>query len=83
MRKVLNQVQPCSTSSKHVFKVCVYNQEVRDLVNDNEHHVCFQDDWAEGHVHDVVASDAEEARRVVENRFPPDDGFVVDRVSAA
>ncbi len=60
-----------------VFEVSIYNKEVRSEVQENRSHDYFDDHWADVRVRDVVASDADEARRLVAERFPADDGFVI------
>lgn len=63
-----------------VFEVAIYNKDVRALVKQNESHTYFDDDWADVQVRDVVARDEGEARSLIAERFPPDDGFVVQAV---
>lgn len=70
-----------STVGHHVFEVSIYNKEVRSLVKENQSHHYFDDQWADIQVRDVVARDETEARRLIAERFPPDDGFVIDGIS--
>ena len=65
-----------------MFKVCVYNAEVRELVKSNRSHGLFDDDWAEVHCQQVCASDEGEARQMAEKRYPAKDGFVVSEITA-
>jgi len=51
------------------------------VVRDNQSHHYFDDHWADVRVRDVVARDEAEARRLIEARFPPDDGFVITAVT--
>ena len=60
-----------------VFEVAIYNKDVRSLVKDNQSHTFFDDNWADAQVHDVVARDEDTAREMIAERFPPDDGFVI------
>lgn len=70
-----------TTDDQRVFEVSIYNEEVRCQVRENRSHHYFDDNWADVRVRDVVARDAEEARRVIAERFPPDDGFVITDVT--
>jgi hypothetical protein len=64
-----------------IFEVALYNEAVRELVNHNQKHCYFDDRWAKLQTRDVVARDEVEARTLIAERFPPQDGFVVQRVS--
>ncbi len=64
-----------------VFEVALYNEAVRALVKDHRAHGHYDDRWAKLQVRDVVARDEREARSLIEERFPPKDGFIVKRVS--
>ncbi len=66
-----------------VYEVCIYNRDVRSLVKDNKSHTLYDDEWADAHTHDVVARDEEAARAEICRRFPPADGFVIERVALA
>ncbi|MBO6520908.1 MAG: hypothetical protein JJ900_06770 [Rhodospirillales bacterium] len=63
-----------------VFEVSIYNKEVRSLVKENMSHDFFDDHWADEQVRDVLAETADEARKLVGKRFPPDEGFVIASV---
>lgn len=67
-------------SGQKVFEVAIYNTAVRDLVKDHKSHSTLDDQWADVQIRDVVARDENEARRVVEERYPPTEGFVIDRI---
>ncbi len=64
-----------------VFEVAVYNREVRALVKENRSHDFYEDHWADTQVRDVLADSEREAQSLAEERFPADDGFVIERVS--
>jgi len=68
------------TEGNQVFEVAIYNHEVRRLVKENQSHRFFDDHWADVQLHDVLARDEREARALIAMRFPPDDGFVVEKV---
>lgn len=63
-----------------VYEVSLYNKDVRSLVKENRSHNNFDDHWADTQLHDVVALDEDEARRMVSERYPADDGFVIETV---
>jgi hypothetical protein len=68
------------TNGQHVFEVSIYNKNVRSLVKENQSHKTYDDQWADNRIHDVVALDEDHALRLISERFPPDDGFVVNGV---
>ena len=70
--------KPCD--GEQVYEVSLYNKDVRSLVKENLSHDVFEDHWADSQKHDVVACDEVEARRMVAERFKPDDGFVIEGV---
>lgn len=68
------------TNGQQVFEVSFYNKEVRSLVKQNQSHLFFDDQWADNQVHDVVALDENHARKLISERFPPDDGFIIEDI---
>jgi len=72
---------PRTIAGQRVFEVSIYNEEVRSQVRDNQSHLYFDDQWADVRVRDVIARDEAEARRLIAERFPPDDGFVIAAVT--
>ncbi len=64
-----------------VYEVSVYNKDVRSLVKENQSHTEFDDHWADSQRHDVVATGEDEARRLVDERYPESDGFVIEAVT--
>jgi hypothetical protein len=67
-------------SGHRVFEVALYNKEVRRLVARRQRHSFFEDLWAEQQRRNVVARDEVEARRLISERFPPEEGFVIEGV---
>ncbi len=59
------------------YEILVFNKVVRDLVEREEHHRHYKDDWADIHHERVEAFDLPGARRRAEARFPARDGFVI------
>jgi len=68
------------TAGTQIFEVSIYNKEVRSLVKENRSHLFYDDQWADVRVHDVLAEDEDQARALTVERFPPDDGFVIDTI---
>jgi len=68
-------------NGQHVFEVAIYNQEVRSLVKENLSHDFFDDYWADTQLRDVCAKDMNEAKKLIAERFPPEDGFIVEKVA--
>lgn len=70
-----------ASSDVQVFEVALYNERVRALVNQRRRHGRFSARWAQIQVRDVVARDEDEARLLIAERFPPEDGFVVEGIA--
>lgn len=68
------------SKGRRIFEVSIYNREVRALVKENRRHTHYDDQWADLHVHDVIADDEVEARTLIAHRFPPEDGFVIQSI---
>ncbi|MBT3306632.1 MAG: hypothetical protein HN377_09125 [Alphaproteobacteria bacterium] len=68
------------TNGQRVFECSIYNKAVRSLVKENQSHEIFDDKWADDLIHDVVAVDEDDARRLISERYSPDDGFVINAV---
>lgn len=67
-------------SGKQLFEVSLFNREVRALVRENQHHDVFDDDWASDQRREVIAVNEEEARDVISQRYPKDEGFEIAAV---
>jgi len=65
----------------YVFEVFIYNKDVRAMVKENRHHQYFDDQWADVHVRNVTARNESEAKSIISKRFPPEEGFVIQRVT--
>lgn len=63
-----------------VYEVAIFNQDVRQLVGRNQKHSYFDDRWARPQTRNVVARDEIEARQLLAERFPPEEGFVIQRL---
>ena len=67
-------------SGKKLFLVAVYNKDVRSMVKENQSHSFFDDFWADIQNHDICASDEDEARVLLAEKFPPAQGFVIENI---
>jgi len=65
------------TNGQHIFEVSIYNKDVRTLVKENQSHAIYDDQWADNHIHDVIALDEDHARRLIAERYSSEDGFVI------
>ncbi|MBM3503571.1 MAG: hypothetical protein FJX65_06820 [Alphaproteobacteria bacterium] len=68
---------------KKRWEVLVYNKLVRDLVEQDQHHRYYKDDWADVHHEQVEAPDLAGARRRATARYPARDGFVIVEINEA
>lgn len=64
-------------NGKRLFEVSLFNREVRALVRENQHHDVFDDVWAVDQRREVIAGDETEARDVISQRYPEEEGFVI------
>ena len=65
------------------FEVAVFNQEVRDLVQNGQSHRDFTDDWADIHLIEISAPDVATALSKIRSRYPETRGFVINGVHEA
>jgi hypothetical protein len=63
-----------------VYQVALVNTKVRALISEKKRHRYFDERWANVQVKDVVARDEGEAWELICERFPPEDGFVVEAI---
>ena len=68
------------TNGQRIYEVSFYNKEVRSLVKENLSHKFFDDQWADNHIHNVLASNEEHARMLTTELYPSGDGFVINRI---
>jgi len=67
-------------SFKQFYHVTFYNKTVRALAKDNKSHPEYEDHWGDAHTQDVAAHSEHEAKQKLFQRFPPQDGFVIEQV---
>ncbi|MGB0554335.1 MAG: hypothetical protein ACPGQV_17485 [Alphaproteobacteria bacterium] len=65
------------------YEVAVFNQAVRDAMEDGERHPFLKDDWADIHWIDVRAYTPGAARQKIEVRYPSFRGYVVTDIQEA
>lgn len=69
---------------KHqTYLVTVYNKAVRALLKENRSHAFFSDLWADAHTQNVSAPSEADAHREAARRYPPEQGFVIERIVLA
>jgi hypothetical protein len=64
------------------FEVAVYNQEVVEAMAKGLRHRHLKDDWAENQYFQITAESPDAARRKIEARYPPDNGYVISSIEA-
>lgn len=69
-----------SCKGRKAFEVTLYNREVRSALKDNKSHLIYGDHWADYQVQDVEAATETEALSSILKRYPPEEGFVVERM---
>jgi len=66
-----------------IYECAIYNQKVRELVDRKRRHSYFDNRWADIQRRDVVARDEVEALSLIAERFPPEDGFIVEDIAVS
>ncbi len=67
----------------HTYEALLYNQVVRDLLQDDKHHHYLDDAWAENRYVEIEAEDEDQARAMLERHYPADIGFVIGEILEA
>ena len=70
------------TDGRNAYEVSIYNRDVRAAVKGNQSHILFGDQWADLQFQDVHAQSETEARKLISRRYPPDQGFVIEELTA-
>tara|TARA_B100000315_G_scaffold242685_1_gene265146 strand:- start:1289 stop:1513 length:225 start_codon:yes stop_codon:yes gene_type:complete len=63
------------------FEVVVFNEEVRQCVQEGERHKVLSDDWADLHYLEINANDETEARSRIQKKYPADLGYVIESIN--
>ena len=70
-----------ATGNQKTYEVGIYNKDVRHCVKENTSHIEFGDEWADVHYQNVVADSEAEALTMITDRYPADQGFIVETLS--
>ena len=70
-------------SLSKTFEVALYNQDVREKVEQGLRHRDLSDAWADTHYIEVQAETAEEARAKITRRYPASQGYVIVDISVS
>ena len=70
-------------NNRKIFKVALYNKEVRLQINCNSDHSFFDRQWGDLQFRNIAAFDEKHALNVISERFPPEDGFVIAKIELA
>ena len=70
-------------NNRKIFKVALYNKEVRSQIKCNSDHRFFDRQWGDLQFRNITAFDEKQAIKVISQRFPPEDGFVIARIELA
>jgi hypothetical protein len=65
---------------EHQYEVGVFNQQVADLIATGQRHKHLKDGWAEIQYIAISAGSPDAARRKIERRYPPENGYVIASV---
>jgi len=68
------------TKGQRIYEISFYNKEVRSLVKENLSHKTFDDQWADNHIHHIVARNEEHARLLTTDCYSSSDGFVINKI---
>ncbi len=62
------------------YEVAVFNQQVIDQMAQGLRHKYLKDAWAENQYFEITADSPEAARRKIEARYPPENGYVISSI---
>src|SRR3546814_3973078 len=62
------------------YEVGIYNQQVREALQDGGRHRHLSDDWADIHWIELTAVDERDVRERIRARYPPENGYVVTEI---
>lgn len=63
-----------------VYEIGIYNQKVRELVEEGSSHKNLGDDWSDVHYFEIKASTPELAKAKISSQYSPSQGYVIDYV---
>lgn len=64
------------------YEVAIYNQKVRDALQEGDSHPNFSDEWGDINYITFLSGTPEDARKRAENKYPANLGFVIESVTA-
>ena len=62
----------------NIYRISIYNREVRSALKSNVDHYLYSDRWALAQGQDVSAISKDDALKQIEKRYPKLSGFVVE-----
>ena len=62
----------------NIYRISIYNREVRSALKSNLDHYLYADRWALAQGQDIAATSKDEALEQIEKRYPKLAGFVVE-----
>jgi hypothetical protein len=63
------------------FEIVIYNEQVRKLVKQGESHRRYSDDWGDTHYIEFKADSEGQAVAKCRQKYPEEDGFVIESIS--
>lgn len=67
-------------SDQNIYEVVISHSDVRALTSRRRRPHCLDERWSRPQLRNVVARNEAEARDLIAQRFPPEDGFVIQAV---
>lgn len=62
------------------YEIVLHNEHVRQRVRAGEHHRRYSDEWGDSHYIEIKADDEAGALARVRQKYPEEDGFVIEGV---
>lgn len=59
------------------YEITIYNKEVRDSLQNFQSHPNFDDGWSDQRFLQVEANNLQDARKIINRRYPERSGFVI------
>jgi hypothetical protein len=63
------------------YEIVIYNEAVRKLVKQGDRHRRYSDDWGDSHYIEFTADSEEQAVAKCRQKYPVEDGFVIEGIS--
>lgn len=65
------------------YEIVIHNEQVRAKVREGDRHRKFSDDWADTHYIEFKADSEDQAIAKCRQKYPAEDGFVIEGISEA